>query len=184
MQTQLFYVAALSLQHETSGNKVEWRNMMKKLPVVKIALGALLFGLLPATMPAHADGISINVPGLSISIGQRDNRGYYWDGYDWRSPYWWQHRNEYYGHRNDRGYYWDGARWRDGGWWNQHGRGHGGPGPRPEFHGGPDHGRGGPDHGHDGGGRGDHGGGDHGHGGDHGGGQPRPPMGGPGGDHH
>ncbi|WAT06424.1 DUF2502 domain-containing protein [Rouxiella badensis] len=101
--------------------------MMKKLPVVKIALGALLFGLLPATMPAHADGISINVPGLSISIGQRDNRGYYWDGYDWRSPYWWQHRNEYYGHRNDRGYYWDGARWRDGGWWNQHGRGHGGP---------------------------------------------------------
>jgi hypothetical protein len=165
MQTQLFYVAALSLQHETSGNKVEWRNMMKKLPVVKIALGALLFGLLPATMPAHADGISINVPGLSISIGQRDNRGYYWDGYDWRSPYWWQHRNEYYGHRNDRGYYWDGARWRDGGWWNQHGRG-------------------GPDHGHDGGGRGDHGGGDHGHGGDHGGGQPRPPMGGPGGDHH
>lgn len=166
---------------------------MKTLPVVKIALGALLFGLLPATMPAHADGISISVPGLSINIGSRDNRGYYWDGYDWRSPYWWQHRNEYYGHRNDRGYYWDGGHWRDGGWWNNHRNDRPGPGPRPEFHGGPDHGRGGPgpdrgqghDRGHDGGdhGGGNHGGGNHG-GGGHGGEQPRPPQGGPGGDHH
>ncbi|WP_369790075.1 DUF2502 domain-containing protein [Rouxiella sp. WC2420] len=144
---------------------------MKTLPV-KIALGALLFGLLPATMPAHADGISISVPGLNVSIGQRDHRGYYWDGYDWRSPYWWQHRNEYYGHRNNRGDYWDGGRWRDGGWWNQNGRGHGGP---DHGHGGPDRGHGGPDHGHGGPGPG---GPDHG--GDHGGG-PRPPMGGPGG---
>ncbi len=140
---------------------------MKTLPV-KIALGALLFGLLPATMPAHADGISISVPGLNVDIGSRDHRGYYWDGYDWRSPYWWQHRGDYYGHRNNRGQYWDGGHWRDSGWWNQHGRGgpgRGGPGG-DRGHGGP----GGP-------------GGDRGHGGpggDHGGG-PRPPMGGPGG---
>jgi len=170
---------------------------MKNLPVVKIALGALLFGLLPATLPAHADGISISVPGLSINIGSRDDRGYYWDGYDWRSPYWWQHRNEYYGHRNDRGYYWDGGHWRDRGWWDNHRnegprppeRFHGGPGP--DFgHGGPDHGDrghgGGPDRGHD---NGNHGGGDRGNGGGHGGGdrgnggggEHRPPQGGPGG---
>ncbi|KQN47071.1 hypothetical protein ASE93_13310 [Serratia sp. Leaf50] len=174
---------------------------MKTLPVVKIALGALLFGLLPATMPAHADGISISVPGLSINIGSRDNRGYYWDGYDWRSPYWWQHRNEYYGHRNDRGYYWDGGRWRDGGWWNNHRNDR--PGPRPDFHGGPNYGHGGPggpgpDRGHGGGGYGGHGGGGgggQGGGGGHGGGgqgggqgggggQYRPPQGGPGGNNH
>lgn len=175
---------------------------MKNLPVVKIALGALLFGLLPATLPAHADGISISVPGLSINIGSRDDRGYYWDGYDWRSPYWWQHRNDYYGHRNDRGYYWDGGHWRDRGWWDNHR--HDGPRPPERFHGGPGPDHGGPDRGHGGGhDNGNHGGGDRGPGGGHdngnhgggnggghgggngGGGEHRPPQGGPGGgDHH
>ena len=167
---------------------------MKNLPVVKIALGALLFGLLPATLPAHADGISISVPGLSINIGSRDDRGYYWDGYDWRSPYWWQHRNEYYGHRNDRGYFWDGGHWRDRGWWDNHRNN--GPRPPERFHGGPgpDRGHGGPDRGPGGGhDNGNHGGGNRGNGGGHdngnhggGGDEHRPPQGGPGGggDHH
>ncbi|MDR3431269.1 MAG: DUF2502 domain-containing protein [Rouxiella aceris] len=179
---------------------------MKSLPVTKIALGALLFGLLPASIPVHADGISISMPGLSISIGSRDNRGYYWDGYDWRSPDWWQNRDNYYGYRNDRGYYWDGRGWRDQGWWNEH-RDHRREGPHPQPHfeggrGGPDYGHG-PDRGHDNrdqGGHDNHGQGDnrgqggHGQGDNHGqggqgghgqGGQERIiPPGGPGGNNH
>lgn len=94
---------------------------MKPLLAMNIALGPLLFGLLPVSSPAaHAGGISINAPGVSINIGSRDRRGYYWDGYEWRSPDWWKHRKGYYGHRNRHGYYWDGGRWRDRGWWNKH----------------------------------------------------------------
>lgn len=111
---------------------------MKPLLAMNIALGALLFGLLPVSSPAaHAGGISINAPGVSINIGSRDRRGYYWDGYEWRSPDWWKHRKGYYGHRNRHGYYWDGGRWRDRGWWNKHHH-HRPPPPRPHppHHGG------------------------------------------------
>ncbi|MDN5680267.1 MAG: DUF2502 domain-containing protein, partial [Ewingella sp.] len=50
-----------------------------------LLFGSLLFALLPAAAPAvQASSFSLNTPGLSINIGDRDRRGYYWDGYDWR----------------------------------------------------------------------------------------------------
>ncbi|CNB65928.1 Protein of uncharacterised function (DUF2502) [Yersinia intermedia] len=74
----------------------------------------LLLGLL-ALMPqfAQADvSLDINIPGVSVHLGDQDNRGYYWDGYDWRPPQWWhEHRGGHIGDRNERGYYWDGGRW-------------------------------------------------------------------------
>ncbi|WP_213977406.1 DUF2502 domain-containing protein, partial [Serratia marcescens] len=70
--------------------------------------------VLPAAQQAHAEGISIDLmPGVSLRIGDRDNRGRYWDGYDWRDRDWWQgHQGRYLGDRSRRGYYWDGYRWR------------------------------------------------------------------------
>ncbi|MGL9725070.1 DUF2502 domain-containing protein [Sodalis sp. (in: enterobacteria)] len=45
-------------------------------------------------------------------LGDRDRRGYSWDGYDWRPPQWWHdHRGRYWGERNRHGYYWNGWRW-------------------------------------------------------------------------
>jgi len=121
--------------------------------------GSLLFALLPAAAPAvQASSFSLNTPGLSINIGDRDRRGYYWDGYDWRDSRWWNsHRGRYYGERSHRGYYWDGGRWRDRGWWNSYQARH--RPPRGHAYG---HDRG--HHGNHG-----HGHGDHGHGGGHGG---------------
>ncbi|WP_406706230.1 DUF2502 domain-containing protein [Sodalis sp.] len=49
---------------------------------------------------------------LRSYLGDRDRRGYYWDGYDWRPPQWWHdHRGRYWGERNRHGYYWNGWRW-------------------------------------------------------------------------
>ena len=62
---------------------------------------------------AHAAiSVDVNTPGGSIHIGDRDSRGNYWDGYDWRSQQWWrQHHNKPTGERNNRGLYWHGDRW-------------------------------------------------------------------------
>jgi hypothetical protein len=56
---------------------------MKKILLVLAALSAL--SGIPAV--AHANvSIGINTPGLSLNIGDRDPRGYYWDGGGWRPP--------------------------------------------------------------------------------------------------
>ncbi|MCW7648540.1 DUF2502 domain-containing protein [Serratia bockelmannii] len=80
-----------------------------------LLLAAILAAtVLPAAQQAHAEGISIDLmPGVSLRIGDQDNRGRYWDGYDWRDRDWWQgHQGRYLGDRSRRGYYWDGYRWR------------------------------------------------------------------------
>ncbi|CNI36032.1 Protein of uncharacterised function (DUF2502) [Yersinia rohdei] len=54
-----------------------------------------LLGVL-SLMPlvAQADmSLDINVPGVSLHLGDQDKSGNYWDGYDWRPPQWWhEHR--------------------------------------------------------------------------------------------
>ncbi|MFZ1874778.1 DUF2502 domain-containing protein [Serratia sp. D1N4] len=62
----------------------------------------LLAALLPLSLPAvsYADiSIGVNVPGLSLQLGDRDNRGYYWDGGRWREP------REWHKHYRPRDYY-------------------------------------------------------------------------------
>lgn len=56
--------------------------------------------------------VDLNVPGGSIHIGDKNSRGDYWDGYDWRTAQWWRnHQNKHMGERNNRGMYWHGNRW-------------------------------------------------------------------------
>ena len=90
-----------------------------------LLLAAILAAtVLPAVQQARAEGLSIDLmPGVSLRIGDQDNRGRYWDGYDWRDRDWWQgHQGRYLGDRSPRGYYWDGYRWRDPRWWADHHR--------------------------------------------------------------
>lgn len=115
---------------------------MKKIMLMLTVISAL------SSIPtmAHANvSVGVNVPGLSLNIGSRDHRGYYWDGGDWRPPGWWaEHR--YYGGRwvyyrpgpppPPPGYYWrEGPpRWHGGpppGRWHDGppGRWHDGPPP-------------------------------------------------------
>lgn len=56
--------------------------------------------------------VDVNMPGVTLHIGDQDHRGYYWDGYDWRAPQWWHaHQGHHVGERNNRGMYWRGDRW-------------------------------------------------------------------------
>ncbi|GAA3602835.1 MAG: DUF2502 domain-containing protein [Gibbsiella quercinecans] len=120
----------------------------------------LLLVCLPLMLPlaASADvSIDINVPGVSVHLGDRDSRGYYWDGYDWRPPQWWHaHQGHGIGERNGHGMYWDGGRWQPQ---PPHGQNNAPRGGNP-FRG---------EHGHDNGGdRRDNHGNDKGHGNDRG----------------
>ncbi len=74
---------------------------------------AILLGILSG-MPLLANAnvsVNIHTPGVSIHIGDRDKRGYYWDGYDWRQPTWWkQHQGRHVGLKGPHGY-WNGNGW-------------------------------------------------------------------------
>lgn len=65
-----------------------------------IAATAMLPGMAMADV-----AVSVQVPGISIAFGDRDNRGYYWDGGVWRSPVWWQQRYPRYVVKREVRYY-------------------------------------------------------------------------------
>ncbi|MCV9878497.1 DUF2502 domain-containing protein [Brenneria izbisi] len=88
-------------------------------------VSTLLVGMFAMTPMAEADSVSIELlPGVTLNIGDRDRRGNYWDGYDWRSERWWrEYRGYRQGERNRYGHYWDGWRWREASWWRAQQRG-------------------------------------------------------------
>ena len=70
---------------------------MKSALFVAVLL-ATLSPLVPHT--AHATSATIDLaPGVSLQLGERDRRGYYWDGGNWREPRWWNDRYQYNEHR-------------------------------------------------------------------------------------
>ena len=49
--------------------------------------------------------LSINAPGVSLYIGDRDRSGRYWDGGQWRNEAWWRDNcHRYEGRKNFRGH--------------------------------------------------------------------------------
>jgi len=62
----------------------------------------ILFAMAIASAPCLANAVDINVnlgnvridaPGVSVTFGSRNDRGYYWDGYDWPEPAYWKQHN-------------------------------------------------------------------------------------------
>ncbi|WP_047606051.1 DUF2502 domain-containing protein [Rahnella aquatilis] len=93
---------------------------------------------LPVIAQANVS-VDLNVPGVSLHLGDQDQRGYYWDGYDWRPPQWWHdHQGHHYGERNEHGMYWHGNRWDAKPPQRGHDKpGHNQPGPQPHNQGRP-----------------------------------------------
>lgn len=67
---------------------------MKLLKPVLLALSMMLV----APMAVQAAEITL-VPAVKLQIGDRDNRGYYWDGGYWRDHGWWNKHYEWRGNR-------------------------------------------------------------------------------------
>ncbi len=68
----------------------------------------VLLALLALPLLAGAADINVNVgsvridaPGVSVTFGSRNDRGYYWDGHDWRDPDYWRRHD---GPRGERYY--------------------------------------------------------------------------------
>jgi hypothetical protein len=65
---------------------------MKK---ILLLASALALPLLAQATDVRVDvgSVRIATPGLSITFGSRNDRGYYWDGYVWRDPGYWKKHN-------------------------------------------------------------------------------------------
>ena len=70
-----------------------------------LLLSLALLGLGAATPAGAIDlDLSINAPGVSLYIGDRDRSGRYWDGGQWRNEAWWRDNcHRYEGRKNFRG---------------------------------------------------------------------------------
>ena len=64
---------------------------MKKLLLAALLASAPLLAT-AADINFNLGSTRIQAPGVTVTFGSRDNRGYYWDGYEYRDPsYWKQH---------------------------------------------------------------------------------------------
>lgn len=62
------------------------KNMYQRIAAIALAFCSLLpLGVAQATS-ADIDLL----PGVTLHLGDRDQRGNYWDGYDWRDQSWWR----------------------------------------------------------------------------------------------
>lgn len=73
--------------------------MRKHLLILALALSPSF--VLGADINVNLGSVRVDAPGVSITFGSRNDRGYYWDGYDWRDPDYWR-RHE--GPRGERYY--------------------------------------------------------------------------------
>lgn len=80
---------------------------MKRILITSLLAAAPLLAS-AADINVNLGNVRIDAPGVSVTFGARDTRGYYWDGYEYRDPdYWRRHdgpRGErYYTGRRDNG---------------------------------------------------------------------------------
>ena len=73
---------------------------MKKLfLLIAVALSPLLTHA--ADVKIDIGNIRIQAPGVTVTFGTRDNRGYYWDGEEYRDPRYWE---RHHGQRGEKYY--------------------------------------------------------------------------------
>lgn len=89
-------------------NNAEYNSEAKLMKKTAIVL-YLLSGI--PLLSQAAVSVNITTPGVSVQVGERDSRGHFWDGYDWRSSEWWrEHQGRHVGMHGSRGY-WNGHGW-------------------------------------------------------------------------
>jgi len=76
--------------------------------LIAAALAAVSLLAPAADIKVDIGNVRVQAPGVTVTFGSRNDRGYYWDGYDWRAPDYWKRHNgprgeKYYTGRGDRG---------------------------------------------------------------------------------
>lgn len=64
-----------------------------KNSVILILLTGSIWTASAADVNVLVGNVGIQAPGVSISFGSRDSRGYYWDGVEYRDPDYWRKHN-------------------------------------------------------------------------------------------
>jgi hypothetical protein len=62
---------------------------MKKILLTAL-LGALPWLASAADINVNLGSVRVDAPGVSVTFGSRNDRGYYWDGYEYRDPDYWR----------------------------------------------------------------------------------------------
>ena len=84
-----------------------YSNRLSRGLVMRAILIVCFLLALAAAQPVPAADLDLNLrmPGLSLSIGERDRDGRYWDGRQWRDERWWgENCHRYEGHKDFRGH--------------------------------------------------------------------------------
>lgn len=73
---------------------------MKKLILAGLIAATPLFAQ-AADVRVDIGSVRVQAPGVTVTFGSRDTRGYYWDGYEYRDPDYWRRHD---GHRGEKYY--------------------------------------------------------------------------------
>lgn len=73
--------------------------MKKFLCVALIAATPLLAGA--SDIRVDVGSLRVQTGGITVTFGSRNDRGYYWDGYEWREPGYWK---KHHGPRGEKYY--------------------------------------------------------------------------------
>ncbi|PKO33038.1 MAG: hypothetical protein CVU34_14735 [Betaproteobacteria bacterium HGW-Betaproteobacteria-7] len=65
---------------------------MNKLVIAALFAAAPLF-VQAADVRVDIGSVRVQAPGVTVTFGSVDKRGYYWDGYDWRDRDYWHSHN-------------------------------------------------------------------------------------------
>lgn len=73
--------------------------MKKFLCAALIAASPLLAGA--SDIRVDVGSLRVQTGGVTVTFGSRNDRGYYWDGYEWREPGYWK---KHHGPRGEKYY--------------------------------------------------------------------------------
>jgi len=74
---------------------------MKKCLLISLVLSASPLLANAGDLQIDISGLRIQAPGVTVTFGSRDDRGYYWDGEEYRDSKYWR---EHDGHKGEKYY--------------------------------------------------------------------------------
>jgi hypothetical protein len=81
----LDFFVTVSLEAQDVNKEIQMKNI-----VMTVIIAALPLMANASDVSVNVDGLKIQTGNTTISFGDQDKRGYYWDGKYWRDPVYWE----------------------------------------------------------------------------------------------